>query len=151
LIPVTVTQKQNYPLSRQFKDNFSQAISLSLSIPVFNNYQAKYGTEKAKISLENSKLSEKLVKDQLRKLVELANTDFSVAFKNYMAVQESLVSEERSYRDMEKKYNLGLITATDFLIEKNNFEKAQLSLVQSKFNYIFKSKIVDFYLGKNLN
>jgi len=151
LIPVTVTQKQNYPFSSQFKDNFSQGISLSLTIPVFTNYQAKYGIAKAKINLQNSQLIEQSVRDQLRKLIEQAYTDLIAAVKDYSAAQEILKSEQRSYSDLEKKYNLGLSTATDFLIEKNNYVKAQLSVIQSKFSYIFKSKIVDFYLGKPLN
>ena len=148
MVPVTV--KQNYPFPKQMRDNFSQAISLNLTIPIFSNFQSKYGVEKAKINLQNSQLVEQSVKNQLRKLVEQAYTDFTIASKNYSASQDIFVSEQRSYSDLEKKFNLGLATATDFLIEKNNYEKAQMSVVQSKYNYIFKSKIIDFYLGKPL-
>jgi outer membrane protein len=148
---VPVTNKMNYPFSKQIGDNFGEAISLSLTVPIFNNYQAKYGVAKAKIVLENSQLVEQSVKDQLRKSIEQAYTDLTAASKDYAAALDILKSEQRSYSDLEKKFNLGLATATDFLIEKNNYEKAQQTVIQSKFNYIFKSKIIDFYLGKPLN
>jgi outer membrane protein len=83
--------------------------------------------------------------------VEQAYTDLTAAVKEYAAAKDNLTSEQRTYSDLEKKFSIGLATATDFLIEKNNFEKAKMSVVQSKYTYIFKSKIVDFYLGKPLN
>ncbi|MGD0710702.1 MAG: TolC family protein [Bacteroidales bacterium] len=145
------TTKENYPFSKQFADNFTPAITLNLTIPIFNNYQAKYGIAKAKINLQNSQLEEQALKDQLRKNIEQAYTDLTAAVKEYAAAKDNLASEQRTYNDLEKKFNLGLATATDFLIEKNNFEKAKQSVVQAKYTYIFKSKIVDFYLGKPLN
>jgi outer membrane protein len=146
LVPFSV--KQSYPFMNQFKDNFGQAISLGLTVPIFNNYQGKYGIEKAKISLQITKLNENAAKIQLRKNVEQAYTDLNAAIKNYAAAKDGLKSEDRAYKDMEKKFNIGLVAATDYLVEKNNYEKSTLALVQAKYNYIFKSKILDFYLGK---
>ena len=151
LIPTTTITKGNYSIGSQFKDNFGQVLGLSLTIPIFSNFQAKYGVDKAKINLLNAKLNEQATKNQLRKSIEQAYTDLAAAAKNYASVEDGFKSEEKAYNDMEKKYNLGIATATDFLIEKNNCEKAMFSVVQAKFNYIFKSKIVDFYLGKPLN
>ena len=149
MVPVTTTV--NYPFTKQIDNNFTPIISFNLTVPIFNNYQAKYGIAKAKINLQSSQLEEQAVKDQLRKNIEQAYTDLTAAVKDYAAAQDNLASEQRTYSDLEKKFNLGLATATDFLIEKNNFEKAKQSVVQSKYTYIFKSKIVDFYLGKPLN
>ena len=68
-----------------------------------------------------------------------------------LAIVFLIISEINALRsDMEKKFNIGLVTATDFLIEKNNYERAQISVVQAKYTYLFKSKIIDFYLGKPL-
>ena len=148
---VPITTKQNYPFTKQFGDNFTPVISFNLVIPILSNYQAKYGTAKAKINLLNSQFVAQAVKDQLRKQIEQAYTDLTASIKEYAAAKDNLISEQRTYTDMEKKYNLGITTATDFFIEKNNYEKAQMSVVQSKYTFIFKSKIVDFYLGKPLN
>jgi outer membrane protein len=148
---ISISKKENYPFYNQFRENFGQVLSLNLTVPIFTNFQGKYGVERAKINLQNSQFQQQAIKDQLRKQIEQAYTDLTSAIKNYMAGKELLLSEERTYQDMERKYNLGMATATDFLIEKDNYEKARLTDVQARFTYIFKSKIVDFYLGKNLN
>ncbi len=147
---VPVAQKSNYPLTNQFSDNFAQAIGLSLSVPIFNNLQGKYGIEKARVAIENAKLNEQATKVQLRKSIEQANTDLNNAIKSYAAAEDGLKSETRAYHDLETKFSLGLANATDFLVEKNNFLKSELALLQAKYNFIFKSKVVDFYTGKSL-
>ncbi len=147
---VSAAQKENYPVGQQLGDNFGQLVGLNLTIPIFSNNQGKYGVEKAKIALQNSKLAEQSTRDQLRMSVEQANTDLIAAIKNYAAAVDILKSAQRSYIDMSKKYNTGFASATDFIVQKNDYEQALFGLNQARFNYIFKSKIVDFYLGKLL-
>jgi len=67
---------------------------------------------------------------------------------NFGASKEQVAAAELSYKAAEQKFNVGLMAATDFLIKKNNFYQAQSSLIQAKFDYIFKNKILDFYQGK---
>jgi outer membrane protein len=86
----------------------------------------------------------------LRKNIEQAYTDQAAAHKNFVATTEQLASETRAYTDMEKKFNVGLASATDFLIEKNNYYKAVFANLQSKYEYIFKTRVVDFYTGTPL-
>lgn len=148
---VSTSQKEDYPVGQQLGDNFGQLLGISLTIPIFSNNLGKYGVEKARISLQNSKLAQQSTKDQLRMSVEQANTDLIAAIKNYAAAVDILKSAERSYVDMSKKYNTGFASATDFIVQKNNYEQSQFGLNQARFNYIFKSKIVDFYLGKFFN
>lgn len=148
---VAVAQREDYPFGKQLNDNFGQVISLNLTIPIFTNNQGKYGVEKAKIALQNSKLAEESTKEQLRMSVEQANTDLIAAIKNYASAEDIFKSAKRSFTDMQNKYNTGFASATDYLIQKNSYEQALYGLNQAKFNYIFKSKIVDFYLGKFFN
>jgi outer membrane protein len=147
-VPITNSQTSNYPAFDQFKDNFGQQLTLNITVPIFNNYQGKYGIEKARLNIQNAKLNEDATKNTLRKSIEQAYTDQTSSFKNYNALKEALTTEEKSYNDMEKRYNNGLASATDFLIEKNNLTKAQFAVLQAKYDYIFKTKVVDFYLGK---
>ena len=149
-VPVTTTNTQHYPFFDQFKDNFSQLISFNLSVPIFNNYKARNNIRLSKIAVENARLNEQAVKNTLRKNVEQAYTDQLAAYKNFMATVEQLNSETRAYTDMEKKFNVGLASATDYLVEKNNYYKAILANLQAKYEYIFKTKVVDFYTGTPL-
>jgi outer membrane protein len=58
---------------------------------------------------------------------------------------------ESVYSNAEKKYSVGVMNATDFLIQKNNFKQSQSSLIQAKYDYIFKQKILDFYQGNAIS
>jgi len=151
LVPVTTVEKNSQSIGSQFQNHLSEAIGLSLTVPIFNNYQGKYGIEKARINIEYSKLNEQATKNTLRKNIEQAYTDLTSSVKNYLALKEAYDYEERAFHDMEKKFNSGLASTTDLLFEKNNFTRASFSLLQAKFDYIFKTKTVDFYLGKPIN
>lgn len=149
-VPSTAMVQDKYPFGKQFQNNFNQVIGLSLSIPIFNNLMVKSNIAKAKINLQSVQLDDRNTKNQLRKSVEQAYTDQLGGAKQYLAAKEQMKSEERSYLDMEKRFENGAVNATDFIIEKNNFNKVKLALSQAKYNYIFKIKVVDFYLGKPL-
>jgi outer membrane protein len=147
-VPVDRINTTAYPVGNQFSDNFGQLLSFTLTVPLFNNFQVKSAISKSKISVQNAKLNEESVKIQLRKLIEQAYTDQTGAAKKLVAVDEQERSEERTYGDMEKKFNAGMASTTDYLIEKNNYNKAMLSLISAKYDYVYKSKVMDFYLGK---
>ena len=102
----------------------------------------------AKINLITTKLNEQNTKNILRKSVEQTYTDLKSAIKKYEATKQQLAAVESVYKNAEKKYTVGVMSATDFLIQKNNFTQSQSGLIQAKYDYIFKRKILDFYQGK---
>ena len=150
MVPLTIMNKQNDPFSDQLKNNFSQVLSLMLSVPIFNNLQVKSNIAIAKINVQNAQLNELQTKIDLRKNIETAYTNQVSAGKKLIATEEQMNLEKRTYSDMGKKYTVGAINATDFLIEKNNYNKVSMSLIQTKYDYVLKTKMVDFYLGKPL-
>jgi len=150
LVPTDVTTTSGYPIENQLKDNFNQAISFTLSVPLFNNYQVKYAIEKSKVSVQNAKLNEDAASVQLRKVIEQAYTDWAGAAKKLVAAEEQAKSEERTYGDMEKKFTAGLATTTDYLVEKNNYTKSLLAKESARYDYVYKTKVIDFYLGNPL-
>ena len=135
-------------LWNQLSDNFNQGIGLSLTIPIFNNYQAKNSTDIAKINSLNAQLNEESVKITLRQNIEQAYTQLLAAAAQYDAAKEALQTETLTYQNIEKKFEIGTSDATDFLVEKSNYLKAQQNVVQAKYTYLFKAKLIDFYLGK---
>ena len=82
--------------------------------------------------------------------METAYTNQVAGGKNYLATKEQLLSETRAYNDMKKKYIVGLDNVTDYLIEENKYYKAVMSNLQAKYQYIFETKIVNFYTGSSL-
>jgi len=139
------------PFFTQMWNNLGEGIGLNLAIPIFTNRQIKSNIEKAKVNALNTQLSEQNTKNVLRKSIEQAYTDLRTAINKYAATKEQLSSAELSYKNTEKKYNVGLSTAIDYLIEQNNFFQAKSNMIQSKYDYLFKSKILDFYQGKPIN
>jgi outer membrane protein len=136
------------PFFNQLWDNLGGGLGLGLSIPIYSNRQIKSGIDKAKINALSAKLDEENTRLQLRKIIEQASTDLRSSIHKYAASMEQVKSAELAYRNIEKKYNVGLSTAIDYLIQKNIYYQAESNLIQSKYDYIFKAKILDFYQGK---
>ena len=134
----------------QFKNNFSQQVSLTLAIPIFNNLMVRSMVAIAKINVQNAQWNEKQTRNDVRKSIEMFYTNQVMAGRKLLATQEQMELEKRTYSDMEKKFNVGAMGVTDFLIEKNNYNKAEMLLIQAKYDYVLKAKMVDFYLGKSL-
>lgn len=149
-VPVTTVSSESHSFLQQYKDNFGQSVSLNLSVPIFSGFANRNNLRKAKIAVTNAELNETAVKNQLRKSVEQAYTDQVASARNFMAAREQLVAEERAYSDMEKKFMHGAANTTDFLVEKSNYNKAQLQLLQVKYDYVFKTRIVNFYTTNTL-
>src|SRR5688572_4042868 len=138
----------DYPFGKQFNDNVSNAISLNLSIPIFNRFQARYGVQRSMVNVRNAELNLQLEKNTLRQKVEQAYADATAAQKKYVAAKKQLASFEKAYKNSEIRFNNGILNSTDFNVSKNNFIKAQSDIIQAKYDYTFKLKILDFYQGK---
>ncbi|MBK9729801.1 MAG: TolC family protein [Chitinophagaceae bacterium] len=134
----------------QLKDNFGQAFGFSLDIPIFNNWNTRTNISRSKINVQNAEYSLQSAKQQLQKDVETAYQDAVAAKNSYTAALKGVTALEKSFDDAQKKFNLGGITSLDYTTAKSNLTKAQSSLLQSKFRYIFKLKVLDLYQGKPL-
>ena len=138
------------PFGDQFKDNQTTYLGFSLNIPIFNGYQVSSSVSKAKINSDNAEYNYELTKNTLRKTIEQAYSDAKGAYKSYKATESSLYSFEESFRYTEQKFNVGLANSVEYNISKTQLTAAESELISAKFDYIFKTKILDFYLGKPL-
>lgn len=134
----------------QLKDNFGQAFGFSLDIPIFNNWNTRTNISRSKINVQNAEYALQSAKQQLEKDVQTAYQDAVAAKNSYSAALKSVTALEKSFDDAQKKFNLGAITSLDYTTAKSNLTKAQSSLLQAKFKYIFKLKVLDLYQGKPL-
>jgi outer membrane protein len=131
-------------------DNLSKSVGFNLTIPIFNGWSAKTNISHAKINVEQSRLTLELTKKALYKSVQQASADAMAAYKKYLANDKSVQALQEAFTYNDQKFNLGLISAYDYLLSKNNLAKAQADLLQAKYDYIFRIKILDFYQGKPL-
>jgi outer membrane protein len=131
----------------QLWDNLGGSLGLGLSIPIYSNRSIKSNIERATINAMSARLDEQDTKNQLRRSIEQACTDLRSSMNKFFATKEQYNSAMVSYKNMETKYNVGMMTAIDYLIEKNNFYQAESKLIQAKYDYLFNTKILDFYQG----
>lgn len=140
-----------YAFGDQFNDNLGKSVNLNLSIPIFNGFQARYNVSRQRINLKNAELSAEIARNQLRQQIQTAHADALAAQKKFVSARKQLVAVEQSYRNAELRFNAGVLNTTDFNVAANNYRRAQSDIIQAKFDYIFKLKILDFYQGKSLS
>ena len=138
------------PFDDQFRQNRNTTLVFGISIPIFNSYQVSTNIKKQKIYYESMNLSLESEKLQLRKNIESAYADAIAAYKTYIARNKSVESFREAFKYSEEKFNVGMINSTDYNVVKIQLANAESDLSAAKFDYIFKVKILDFYLGKSL-
>ncbi len=143
-------QGNKIALSDQLKSNERYGFGVTLSIPIFNHYQARNGVSNSQIQLENNELALQNTKNLLRKDIEQAYTNALAAFKRYVANQKTVVSSQEAFRYTEEKFNVGMINSVEYNQSKNNLLTAKSDLLQAKYEYIFRTKILDFYNGRTI-
>lgn len=147
----TSFQGAKIEFSDQLKSNERFGFGATLNIPIFNRYQAQTGVSNAQIQVENTELQLQSTKNLLRKDIEQAYTNALASFKRYVANQKAVVSSTEAFRYTEEKFNVGMINSVEYNQVKNNLTNAQSDLLQAKYEYIFRTKILDFYNGQPID
>lgn len=134
---------------RQMRDiNVRTGLQLSLSIPIFNQFNRRTNVANARLNVEDNQLMLQEQKQNLYKKIQRAHNEARAAFENYQANREALESYQQAFDYAEERYEVGLVDAVEYRIAKNDLARARSNLSQSKFNFIFRLKILEFYMGK---
>jgi outer membrane protein len=144
------SQLTNTSFSEQLKSHQRYGFGVTLNIPIFNRFQARTGVSNSQIQVENTELQLQNTKNLLRKDIEQAYTNAIAAFKRYIANQKALASSQEAFRYTEEKFNVGMVNSVEYNQSKNNLSAAQSNLLQAKYEYIFRTKILDFYNGRTI-
>lgn len=140
-----------YSFADQINDNINYGIGLSLNIPILNNWQVNKNISNSKLIIDNYMFELEDTKKQLYKDIQQAFADATAALKKYNASLKAVASSEESFRYTEQKFDVGMITPLDYNAAKTQLLKAQSDMAQSKYEFIFKTKVLDFYKGFPLN
>lgn len=134
-------------LNDQLKNNERYGLGVNLSIPIFNKGQVRTQIKNAELQVINQEYELQNTKNVLRKDIEQAYTNAVAALKKYMASNKAVESMQEAFRYTEEKFNVGMVNTVEYNQSKNNLTKAQSDLSQAKYDYIFRTKILDFYNG----
>ncbi|MEQ8908331.1 MAG: TolC family protein [Vicingaceae bacterium] len=149
--PVVIPTFEDKAFTDQLDDNFNRSFGFRLNIPIFNGLSSRTNVQKAKLSLQSAALTLEDTKLQLRQNIESAHTDAVAALKRYRAAVKSVEALELSFQYTQERFNVGMINSFDFNNEKNRLNNARSELLQAKYDYIFRTKVLDFYQGKAIS
>ncbi len=131
----------------QFSDNKGQSFGAQLNIPIFSGFAVRNNVERNKVNLEKSKIALEQQELDLQRNVYTAFTDAKGALKSYESAIEALDSRLQSYNYAKDKFEVGLMNAFELSQSQTLLANAQSEVIRTKYDYIFKTKILEFYFG----
>lgn len=126
-------------------DGFSYGVQLN--IPVFNGFSVRNGIERSKISVERNKLQLEQDKLALETTINQAYVDVTNFAKAYEAAQKTLEARRLAYQYAKERFDVGLMNSFDFSQAQSRVDNAEAEVVRTKFEYIFRLKVLEFYFG----
>lgn len=131
----------------QFSDNKGQSFGGQLNIPIFNGFATRNNVERTKVNFEKSKIALEQQELDLQRNVYTAFTDAKGALKAYESAVQALDSRLESYNYAREKFEVGLMNAFELSQSQTLLSGAQSEVLRAKYDYIFKTKILEFYFG----
>lgn len=149
--PVANPIFQDKSFKDQLDDNVNRSVGMNLSIPIFNGLASRTNVARSKIQLDQAENTLLETKQQLRQQIESAYLDAAASLKRYESAKSSVKALNESFKYTQQRFNVGLLNSFDFSNEKNRLIQAESSLLQAKYEFIFKTKVLEFYQGKTLS
>jgi len=144
----TVTKKT--PWGTQLGNNLNKSLAFTLSIPIFNGLSTYANVQTAKLQMLSNQYGYDIAKQQLYKTIVQAYTDAQGAFNKYTSAKIAYETSVQSFNYAEQKFNAGAINSFDYNNSKNRTLKTETDMLNAKYDFIFKLKVLDYYQGKPL-
>ncbi len=138
------------PFFPQLNQNFRQSVGVSLSVPIFNGYNARTNYERTKVTIRNQQLQKELDDLNLKQDIYQAYNAAVVSLEKYNAGQKTLTTAERTLDFAQKRYAVGMMATFELITNQNNVFSARLQNALNHFDYVFKMKVLEFYRGQGL-
>lgn len=135
------------PLFDQFSNNKGHSFGVRLSIPIFNGFATKNNVERTKIAFDRVKIAQQQAEVDLERNVYNAITDAKGALNSYESAQVALEARAEAFNYAKEKYAVGMMNSFDFNQAQTLYLNAQSEVLRTKYDYIFKLKLVEFYFG----
>ncbi|MCK8142157.1 TolC family protein [Flavobacterium sp. I-SCBP12n] len=138
------------PFFDQFSNNKGQSFGVQISIPILNGFSVSNNIERSKVSLDKSKIAVEQQDLDLQRNVFTAFADAKGALNTYESSLAALDARQGAYDYAKEKYDVGLMNSFDFNQSQTLLTNAQSEVIRTKYDYIFKIKILEFYFGISL-
>ena len=134
----------------QLSNNYRTYVGVGISIPIFNNFRYRNQIALAKIDLKSAEYTAQTQQIQLKQNIEQDYFNMTAALNRYQALVDQVAAYAESFRAAEARFNAGASTSVDYLIAKNNLDRANVNLIIARYDYVLRTKILDYYQNKPL-
>ena len=142
---------KKYNWNDQINSNIQKSLGVYMNIPIFNRLTGQNNVKRAKLNMENSKYDLQMAKQQLLKTIEQAYADARAALNRYFSADKKVSATRESFHYSEQRFNVGMLSGVDYNNAKKDLSAAESELLQAKYEYFFRSTVLDFYMGKPLS
>ncbi len=137
----------NRDFTQQLYENDGTSYGLQLSVPILNGFGTRNQVKRNMINVERAAFRLEQAELDLEANVYQAYVDAQGALKAYEAAQAALDAQDQAYLYATERFDVGLTNAFDFSQSKVRLENAQTELLRTKYDYIFKIKVIELYFG----
>lgn len=140
------SQKINF--FNQYNSNLNTYFGVSLQVPLFSAFKTKTNVRLAKLEEKRNSYVAENTRVQLRQAIEQAHLNMTTAFDKYKILSDQVLSFGESFRAAEIRFNLGALNSVEYLIVKNNLDRTNINLTIARYEYLLRTRVLDFYQGK---
>lgn len=133
------------PYKDQISNNMFYTLNLGLRIPIFTNLRARNNIKLADIAVRNDELVEENTRLQLRQQIEQAHLNMTNSYERYKALLDQVAAYNTSFKAAEARLTAGVGTTVDYIIAKSNLDRANINLINAKYDFVLRKKILDYY------
>jgi outer membrane protein len=138
---------QPIPYFEQYNNNLSKSFSISVNLPLFNSFRTKNAIAISKINQRENEVLLQTTLTELQQAIEQAYFNMTAAKERYLSLTEQVNAYKESFRTVEIRFNAGALTVVDYLIAKNNLDRASMNKLTGRYDFIVRKKVLDFYQG----
>jgi outer membrane protein len=139
------------PYYDQLRDNLSIYVGVSLRIPIFNRWEVRTRIQQSKIDLDRAQNQYELTRNNLNKAIQQAHADALAAWQKYQATTKSFDAFNESFNYTRQRFELGMVSSVEFNESQTRMARAEREALQAKYDFTFKMKIMEFYMGEGFN
>lgn len=150
LQPYVLPQYAKTPYFTQLTDNFRQSIGLSISVPILNGGSLRGNYERSKLNYNTLELQQQLDDQNLKQDIYQAYTSAVTALEKFNAARKNVAVNEEAFSLATKRFDVGMLSTFDLITTQNSLLRARLDYLISRFDYVFKMKVLEFYKGQGL-
>lgn len=134
----------------QLRNNYGTGLGIGVFIPILNNFIARNNVKRAKIDLKETELIEANTQIRLKQIIERDHLNMVASVNRYRALVDQVAALTLSARAAEARFNAGVGNSIDFLTARNNLDRANINLIVARYDYALRTKILDFYQGRQI-